>query len=129
MTVIYNELIDFKFSDNQYERNAIEMITDFYKEKNEEVDPYAIDVVINALKNYGAIVNAFVPYLNRWTWDRIPLLSQAILLMSYSHFYFVETDVDKAVVIDIAVNLAKRYVDDEQAKFINGILDRGVLKR
>ena len=129
MTVIYNELIDFKFADKEYERNAIEMITDMYKEKNENVDPYAINVVVNALQNYGTIVAAYNPHLVKWTWERLPLLTQAILLMSYSHFYYVEKDVDKAVVIDIAVNLAKRYIDDEQAKFINGILDNGVLNR
>ena len=129
MTVIYNELIDFNFSENKYERNAIEMLTDMYAEKGEDVDPYAIKVVVSALQNYGEIVNAFTPYLVKWKWERLPLLTQSILLMSYSHFYYVENDVDKAVIIDIAVNLAKRYIDDKQAKFINGILDNGVLKR
>ena len=47
--------------------------------------------------------------------------------MSYAHFYYVEK-VDKRIVIDIAVNLAKKYIDDNQAKFINAILDK-VLNR
>ena len=45
-------------------------------------------------------------HLNRWKWSRLPLLSQAILLMSYAHFYYVEK-VDKRIVINIAVELAK----------------------
>ena len=46
--------------------------------------------------------------------------------MYYAHIYFVEK-VEKRIVIDIAVNLAKKYIDDKQPRFINGILD-GVLK-
>ena len=129
MTVIYNELIDFNFADNKYERNAIEMISSMYEEKEEKPDPFVINVVTASLRNYSEIVNAFNPYLVKWKWERLPLLTQAILLMSYSHFYYVEKDVDKAVVINIAVNLAKKYIDDKQAKFINGILDNGVLNR
>lgn len=129
MTVIYNELIDFNFADKKYERNAIEMISDMYEDKNEKPDPFVINVVTASLRNYGAIVNAYLPYLVKWKWERLPLLTQAILLMSYSHFYYVEKDVDKAVIINIAVSLAKKYIDDKQAKFINGILDNGVLKR
>jgi len=129
MTVIYNELIDFNFADNKYERNAIEMINDMYSEKNEKVDPYVVNTVTYSLQKYGEIVTAFSPYLVKWKWERLPLLTQAILLMSYSHFYFVEKDVEKAVIINIAVDLAKKYIDEKQAKFINAILDSGILKR
>ena len=48
--------------------------------------------------------------------------------MSYTHFYYVEKGkVDKKVVINTAVELAKKYVEEKQAKFINAILEK-VLK-
>ena len=47
--------------------------------------------------------------------------------MSYTHYHYIEK-VDKKIVINIAVTLAKKYIDDKQAKFINGILDNGVLE-
>ena len=80
-----------------------------------------------SLKNYGEIKAAFTPYLKNWKWDRLPLLTQAILLMSYAHYKYVEK-VDAKVVINVAVELAKKYIDDKQAKFINAILDNGALK-
>ena len=80
-----------------------------------------------SLAKYGEIKLAYAPFLKKWKWERLPLLTQAILLMSYTHFYFIEK-ADKAVVINVAVELAKKYIDDKQAKFINGILDSGVLK-
>ena len=79
-----------------------------------------------SLKNYGEIKRAYEPYLKNWKWERLPLLTQAILLMSYTHYKYIEK-VDKKVVINVAVELAKKYIDDKQAKFINAILDNGVL--
>ena len=42
--------------------------------------------------------------------------------MSYAHFYYVEK-IDKRIVINVAVELAKKYIEEKQAKFINAILD------
>ena len=125
MTVIYNELNDFVFGDGKVYRDAREIIADICETPFEQCDPFIIKVVSTSLQNYGVIKDAFSPYLKNWKWERIPLLSQAILLMSYSHFYYVDK-VDKSVVIDIAVTLAKNYIDEKQASFINAILD-GVL--
>ena len=128
MTVIYNELVDFHYSEDKgFSRDAKELIQDMVGDiPYEEIDPYIKDMVLISLQKYGEIVNAYQPYLRNWKWDRLPLLTQAILLMSYTHFYFVEK-VDKKVVINIAVDLAKKYIDDKQAGFINAILDGGVL--
>ena len=82
------------------------------------------NVVSYSLNHYGEIKDAFAPKLVKWKWERLPLLTQAILMMSYAHTKVEE--VDKRVVIDVAVSLAKKYVEPKQAKFINAILD-GVL--
>ena len=58
-----------------------------------------------------------------WTFNRINKLEQALLILSYSHFYYVK-DVDKKVVIDVAVKLAKKYLDSTDYKFVNAILDK-----
>ena len=128
MTVIYNELVDYSFSDgSNFSRSAEEMICEMVGEPDiNAIDPFIKDMVMISLQKYGEIVTAYAPYLRNWKWERLPLLTQAILLMSYTHFYFVEK-VDKKVVINVAVDLAKKYIDDKQAKFINAILDGGVL--
>ena len=126
MTVIYDELNDFVLGGGKTFRDARDMISELCEAPYDLVDDFIKSSVANALNNYGAIIDAFTPLLKNWTWDRLPLLTQAILLMSYAHFYYVEK-VDKKVVINIAVDLAKKYVDEKQAKFINAILD-GALK-
>lgn len=125
MTVIYDELNDYFIGGGKSFRDARELTSDLCECSFEEVDPYIQNSIAQTLNNYGAIRDAFIPFLKNWKWERLPLLTQAILLMSYSHFYYVEK-VDKKIVINIAVTLAKKYIDEKQAKFINAILD-GVL--
>ena len=124
MTVIYNELSDFTLGDGKEFRDARELISSLCECPYSEVSDYVKKTVAYALNNYGAIKDAFIPKLNNWKWERLPLLTQAILLMSYAHMK-IET-VEKRIVIDVAVNLAKKYVEPKQAKFVNAILD-GVL--
>lgn len=126
MTVIYNELTDFTFGEGKLVRDATEMIASLCECEPKDVNPYIVDTVMMSLKNYGEIKEAYKPYLVKWKWERLPLLTQAILLMSYTHYYYIDK-ADKGVVINIAVELAKKYIDDKQAKFINAILDSGVL--
>ena len=122
MTVIYNELTDFTFGEGKMVRSANEIISSMCS----EASPFVVDSIMISLQKYGEIKNAYIPYLNKWKWERLPLLTQAILLMSYTHYKYLGP-VDKSIVINIAVNLAKKYIDDKQAKFINGLLDSGVL--
>ena len=128
MTVIYNELTDFTFGEGKLVRNADEMIASLCECEKNEIDPFITDVVMLSLKNYGEIRNAYQPYLRKWKWERLPLLTQSVLLMSYAHYKYIG-QVDKSVIINVAVELAKKYIDDKQAKFINGILDSGVLDK
>ena len=125
MTVIYDELNDYFIGGGKSFRDARELTSELCECSFEEVDPYIQNSIAQTLNNYGAIRDAFIPFLKNWKWERLPLLTQAILLMSYAHFYYVEK-VDKTIVINIAVTLAKKYIDEKQAKFINAILD-GVL--
>ena len=122
MTVVYNELSDFTFGDGKIVRDARELISELCECPFEQCDPFIGNCVAASLKNYGVIKDAFVPHLKNWKWDRLPLLTRAILIMTYAHFYFVEK-AQKSIVINIAVSLAKKYSDEKQANFINAILD------
>lgn len=123
MTVIYDELVDFYHGDGKVFRDASVLISELCECDFEECDDYIKNVVSYSLNKYGEIKEAYSKHLVKWKWERLPLLTQAILLMSYVHFYYVEK-ADKRVVINIAVDLAKKYVDEKQPKFINAILDK-----
>ena len=124
MTVIYDEIADQTNNRTNNFRDVNEIITGMTDEglTFEQHSPFVQNMISLTLNNYGTIVSAFEPHLRNWKWDRLPLLTRAVLLMSYAHFYYVEK-IDKRIVINTAVELAKKYIEDKQAKFINAILD------
>ena len=122
MTVIYDELADFTVGKDQPFRDVNDIILQITDIPLMEHSHYVQNMIANVLTHYGEIVNAFLPHLKNWKWDRLPLLTRSVLLMSYAHFYYVEK-VDKRIVINVAVELAKKYIEEKQAKFINAILD------
>ena len=122
MTVIYDEIADQ--TTGQSFRDVDEIISEMTDDHLpfKEHSTYVQNMISSVLNHYGEIINAFTPHLRNWKWERLPLLSQAVLLMSYAHFYYVEK-IDKRIVINTAVELAKKYIEEKQAKFINAILD------
>ena len=79
--------------------------------------------VISVIKFQGDIIPLFNAKMRKWTFDRLNRLEQAILLLAYVHYAYIEPDVDKGVVIDIAVKLSKTYLEDKDFRFVNAILD------
>lgn len=131
MTIIYDALTDLSVHKNETFRSFEELINNdsvtailSAEEEIEEAkaDSYIANSVSEALKHYFDIIDIIRPKLKGWTWERIPLLSQAILLMSIAHYNYVEK-VDKRIIIDVAVTLAKKYIEEKQAKFIHALLD------
>ena len=125
MSAIYITLVDFNYAKGEAARSSEDIIRSLLEDEREEIPLFILDSVNLSLLHYNDAANAIIPHLKGWVWDRIPLLSQAILVMSYTHFYFVEKGkVDKRVVINTAVDLAKKYVEEKQGKFINAILEK-----
>ena len=122
MTVLYNEIADQSVGNKENFRDVDEIISGITEIPFKEHSAYVQKMISSVLLHYGEIISAFQPNLKNWKWERLPLLTQAILLMSYAHFYYVEK-IDKRIVINTAVELAKKYVEEKQAKFINAILD------
>lgn len=97
-------------------------VYDNTKEKN-AIDPFLYAITIDACANleyYKKQINQVLK--EDWTFDRLGYVEQAILIMAASEINF-ET-AQKAIVIDEAVTLAKKYCGDEAYKLINGVLDR-----
>lgn len=57
-----------------------------------------------------------------WRLDRMPVLDRLILRMGIYELMY-ETETPPAVVIDEALELARRFSTDEAVPFINGVLD------
>ena len=85
--------------------------------KNEFVDEIVIGVVNNQ-EEINALANK---YLKNWTIDRLNQVDQAILSMGIYELKYTETP--SIVSINEAVELSKKYSDEDVTKMINGVLD------
>jgi len=65
-------------------------------------------------------------FSKNWEIGRISMINKSILMLALYELIY-EKDTPKAVVINEALELAKRYSDPESAKFINGILGSAVV--
>lgn len=91
----------------------------------EEIPVSLKTTLFNALKHYEEIVAVLSNYLKEWKFNRLNLVTQAILIYSYALFTYTG-EVSKAIVINVAVKLAKDYLPADEYKFINGILDEAL---
>ena len=79
-----------------------------------------INSIINNLEKYKEEV---AKHLKKgWSIDRLTKMELAILLVGC--YELLETDQRKEVVINEAVELSKKYCDDDVYKFVNGILNK-----
>ena len=94
----------------------------------EECDPFVKGVLVSLVGHYGGAIAAFNAKMRNWTFDRLNRAEQAILLLAYLHFFYVEPGDDKRIVIDVAIKQAKTYLEPKDYKFVNAILDNVLVK-
>ena len=93
-------------------------VDNFVKEDVDEfIEKIREDLYINETNYIYEIGQNLV----KWSFDRLNLVEQAILLEATSEIKLKLND--SAVVIDEAIILTKKYCDEESYKYINGVLD------
>jgi N utilization substance protein B len=93
----------------------------------EEIDPearrFAATILSDHAPRLDAIDEAIRKASTNWRLERMPRVDRNILRLAATELVG-RTDTPRPVVIDEAVELAKRYGTEESPKFINGILER-----
>ena len=87
----------------------------------ENIDEYVGSIESDLIAHEDAYIETISNNLNKWTFDRLSYIDQAILLVGTSE-YNLNKD-NKKIIIDEAVRIAKEYSDDDSYKYINGVLD------
>ena len=88
---------------------------------------FAIRVFKGTLENMAKIDDMIVAQADNWRIERMAVVDRNIIRMSIYEFLH-ENDTPKLVIIDEAIEIAKRFGTQKSSQFINGILD-GILKR
>lgn len=88
---------------------------------------FAIRVFNGTLRELEKIDGMIVEQAENWRIERMAVVDRNIIRMSIYEFMH-ENDTPKLVIIDEAIEIAKKFGTQKSSQFINGILD-GILKR
>lgn len=87
---------------------------------------HAKRLVSGTLEHQEEIDELIISQADNWRLERMPAVDRNILRLGVYEFLY-EADVPKLVVIDEAIELAKRYGSENSSSFVNGLLD-GLIK-
>jgi len=82
---------------------------------------FALSLFKGTVEHLDQIDEEIKKHLEDWDIERLGAIERAILRLGTYELLF--TDLDPAIVINEAVELAKKLATDQAPKFINGVLD------
>ncbi len=95
-------------------------------EEHDEVKSYVVRIAENFKANADAVDNEIKKYANGWDFSRLVKMDKDILRIAITELLFVK-DAPIKVVVDEALELAKKYSTEDSAAFVNGILAKVIL--
>lgn len=117
--------LEIQKQDNSLNQEDLQEAVDLYIENNDIADKnakeYIQDAIFGIEKNKENIVNQIEKNLKKdWKIDRISKIDLAILKLAIYEIQYKELPFK--VVINEAVELAKKYGEDSSKNFVNGVL-------
>ena len=95
-------------------------------ESQNEVKHYAIKIAECFQKNNEEIDGMIKKYSTGWDFDRLVKMDKDILRIAISELLYVK-EAPMKVIVDEAVELAKKYSTDDSSSFINGVLAKVIV--
>ncbi len=95
-------------------------------DSQKEVKDYALKIAKAYQKNSKEIDEIIKKYAIGWDFDRLVKMDKDILRIAISELLFIK-EAPMKVVVDEAVELAKKYSTEDSASFINGILAKVIV--
>ncbi|HXO19469.1 MAG TPA: transcription antitermination factor NusB [Thermoanaerobaculia bacterium] len=97
------------------------------RKRVEDAFRYAQALVDGTVENREQIDGLIRGQADNWRLERMPAVDRNILRLAVYEMLF-ETDIPKLVVVDEAIELAKKFGSEQSGRFVNGLLD-GLLKQ
>jgi transcription antitermination protein NusB len=94
-----------------------------YLAQAEELEPFATELVRGCAAQREAIDAKIREVSRHWRLERMARVDRNVLRLATFELLFM-ADVPKRVTLNEAVELAKRFGDEDSSSFVNGVLDR-----
>jgi len=88
-----------------------------------ETRNFVRDLVLGTLDHAAESDLVIAPLLEGWTLDRLPTIDRIVLRMSVFEMRH-RSETPRPVVINEAVELAKKFSTEDSGRFINGVLSK-----
>ena len=98
-----------------------------YSEEGPERDPFVADLVRGTVEHLSEVDGSITKHAEHWRIERMPAVDRNILRLAIYEMLY-ERDTPKLVVVDEAIELAKKFGSEQSGRFVNGLLD-GLLKQ
>ena len=117
---------DSILSERKIERNDYDPIMKSILEANSikpesRICPFSEALLVTVIDNVIVIDDLIKSHLEHWTLDKLGILDRNLLRLAVAEIVFQKTPA--AIVIDEALEIAKKYCCDQTGKLINGVLD------
>lgn len=97
-------------------------------ESQGDVKNYAIKIVETFQKNHEEIDEMIKTYSAGWDFDRLVKMDKDILRIALSELLYIK-ETPMKVVVDEALELAKKYSTEDSASFVNGVLAKVIVDK
>lgn len=97
------------------------------KRQAEEAFTFAQGLVTGTIDNREQVDALIREQADNWRLERMPPVDRNVLRLAVFEMLY-ETDTPKLVIVDEAIELAKKFGSEQSGRFVNGLLD-GLLKQ
>jgi len=97
-------------------------------ESQGDVKNYAIKIAETFQKNNDEIDEIIKNYSTGWDFDRLVKMDKDILRIALSELLYIK-ETPMKVVVDEALELAKKYSTDDSSSFVNGVLAKVIVDK
>jgi N utilization substance protein B len=84
-------------------------------------DPFVTGLVRGTVEHAGEIDEQISKHAQHWRLERMPIVDRNILRLAA--FEMIHAGTPAAVTIDEALELARKFSNEESVQFVNGVLD------
>jgi N utilization substance protein B len=92
-----------------------------YSEEQPARDPFVADLVRGTVEHAAEIDEQISKHAEHWRMERMPIVDRNILRLAV--FEMVHAGTPAAIAIDEALELARKFSNEESVQFVNGVLD------
>ena len=103
-------------------RDAAEVLDEYLSSFSESTQRLFVkDLVLGTLEHAGESDEHITPLLEGWTIERLPTIDRLLLRMAAFELRH-RPETPRPVIINEAVELAKRFSTEDSGRFVNGVL-------